>query len=203
MNLPERNDSWTEHWAPMEALLGRVVTDWGQTMALLYNLPDALGLEKAEKLQGRLAWMTGDHARIQCLLDIIEHSPLSLENADSEKRALVAQALCKLKRLAGLRDALVHGLPVVSFKRDIVDGSVIRRGTYLVQSRGKTEDARYLKLPEAGEDFIVQLAEVKASLFDVVHEVSIEAWRAFTAEQPAERHEEPETTFDRPPPITT
>lgn len=78
-----------------------------------------------------------------------------------------------------------------------------RRGTYLVQSRGKTEHARYLKLPEAGEDFIVQLAEVKTSLFDIVHEVSIEAWRAFAAVQPAERHEEPETTCDRPPPITT
>lgn len=203
MNLPERNDSWTEHWAPMEALLGRVVTDWGQTMALVYNLPDALGLEKAEKLQGRLAWMTGDHARIQCLLDIIEHSPLSPENANSEKRALVAQALCELKRLAGLRDALVHGLPVVSFKRDLDNGSVIRRGTYLVQTRGKTEEARYLKLPEAGEEFIANLDDIKSTLFDIVHEISIEAWRAFTAEQPVERREEPETTFDRPPPITT
>ena len=203
MSLPERNDSWTEHWAPMEALLGRVVTDWGQTMALIYNLPNALGLEKAEKLQGRLAWMTGDHARIQCLLDIIEHSPLSPQGADSEKRALAAQSLGKLKLLAGLRDALVHGLPVVSFKRDLENGTVIRRGTYLVQTRGKTEDARYLKLPETGEEFIAKLDDIKSTLFDIVHEISIEEWRAFVAEPSAEEQQEPETTFDRPPPITT
>jgi hypothetical protein len=179
------NLTWEEKWSETETLLGRVVFKWGAVMGLVYGLPKDMEFENADAIRLGLASSSGDGSRIQHMRDLLSHTPaLFPSNPERTEKALVA--LKTLSTLIKKRDALIHGVPVWSFKRDLGTKEVLRRGAYLVQQRKWNEGERFLKVPEAVQEHLSALDAAHLELQKVAKPMLFEDWDALFAGLPDE-----------------
>lgn len=113
----------------------------------------------------------------------LRHEP-KLTEANEECVANAITVLLQLKKLNEKRDRFVHGLPVISMKRDLSTKEVLRNGFYLIQTRKLDEKQRYLKVPEAAEAFLAELEQGYEQLLRVAKPMLFEDWERLWGVQP-------------------
>nr|ABD75130.1 hypothetical protein [Sinorhizobium saheli] len=141
-----------DEWRETEALLGKIVIEWGKAMGLVYSLPKEMGFENFAAIRLGLAQFNSDGLRLAYMRKLIAHEP----NLFNDSRDRAEQAMAALKVLADLgpeRDALMHGIPVSDYTRDPATKKIVREGAYLIQQR-KWDNSRYLKVPYAALDHL-------------------------------------------------
>jgi hypothetical protein len=163
-----------DEWRETEALLGKIVIEWGKAMGLVYSLPQEMGFENFAAIRLGLAHFNSDGLRLSYMEKLIAHKPQLFYDA----RGRTEQALTALKvlgKLAPERDSLMHGIPVSDYARDPKSREIIRRGAYLIQQR-KWDNSRFIKVPDAAVDHLKKLKEANASLLRVAKPMLYEAW---------------------------
>lgn len=176
MNAGTAVSRWTEEKAQTKVLLGEIVMLWGDVMASVYRLPSAPGLANPEAIQLGLAHLNGDGTRFTYLSKLLRHNP-KLADVDEQRIADTIAVLARLNKMNKQRDSFVHGLPVLTMKRDQDTRETIRDGCYLIQTRELDEKDRYLKVPEAAETFLTELQEVYDQLLQVTVPMLFEDWQ--------------------------
>lgn len=170
--------TWDNRWAETRELLGQIVFRWGAAMGLVYAIPKSLEFENEAAIRLGLAALNGDGARIQHLMALISH-PENLTPAESGRKEEAKKALKKLAGLTAERDGLIHGIPIISFKRDLPSSHVVRNGCYLVQERAVDDERRFIKVPDAATEHLAKLNDAYNDLQKVAHPILFEEWVAF------------------------
>lgn len=183
MNEGTASARWKEERAKTQELLGKIVMLWGDIMGLVYRLPEALGFSGPEAIQLGIAQLNGDGQRFDYLSSLLKHEP-NLAHTDSARTANALAALSTLTKMNKTRDSLIHGIPVLSFKRRLDTKETVRAGCYLIQTRKLVEKDRYLKVPETAQAFIAELEAVHEQLLQVTHPLLFEDWEQIWGKQP-------------------
>ncbi len=183
MNEGTASARWKDERAKTQELLGKIVMLWGDIMGLVYRLPEALGFSDPEAIQLGLAQFNGDGSRFEYLSKLLKHEP-KLADSNQERTTDALRVLAALEKMNKRRDNFVHGVPILSFKRNIDNKEVIRDGCYLVLTRKLVEKDRYLKVPEAAQEFIEELEEVYEQLLRVTTPMLFEDWENIWGSQP-------------------
>lgn len=168
-------DDLDKQWADTERLLGQIVMKWGQTMGMVYGLASDLEFEAPDAIRLCLAGANGDGSRITQMLNLLRHQPLLM----SPNTARTAEAVAALKQVQSLiekRDSLIHGVPIISLKRDVKTRKVIRQGCYLIQQRIWDEEKRFVKVPEAAQRHLDELEKASDALLRVARPMLFEDW---------------------------
>lgn len=173
-----------DEWRETEALLGKIVIEWGKAMGLVYSLPKEMGFPNFAAIRLGLAHFNSDSLRLAYMEKLISHKPPLFD----DPRARSEQALAALKALEKLtreRDSLMHGIPVSDYVRDRKTREIIREGAYLVQQR-KWDSSRFIKVPDAAVDHLRKLKEANETLLRVAKPMLFENWVEIFGFQPAD-----------------
>ncbi len=148
---------------------------WGDIMGLVYGLPNDLEFSSPDAIKLCLAQLNGDGTRIDHLIKLLKHQP-SFAGVNEDRVTATLAILAKLKTLSHKRDIFIHGVPTISVKRDVATKEVIRDGCYLIQTRQPDEGRKYVKVPEAAEDFLIELGGAYDELLKVARPMLFEDW---------------------------
>lgn len=164
-----------EDWREIESLLGKTVTQWGHAMGLVYSLPEQMHFENFAAIRLALAQLNGDGSRIAFMQRLIKHRPILFDDPRERTQEALA-ALKELFRIVPERDAIVHGIPVWSYKRDALTKEIIREGAYMVQQREWDDANRFVKVPEQIITHLEKLEKAHDSLLRVARPMLFEEW---------------------------
>ncbi|TWA55659.1 hypothetical protein FB008_102227 [Sinorhizobium medicae] len=173
-----------EEWRETEALLGKIVIEWGKAMGLVYSLPKEMGFENFAAIRLGLAQFNSDGLRLAYMEKLISHEP-RLFHDPRDRAELALAALKALGKLGSERDALMHGIPVSDYARDPKTREKIREGAYLIQQR-KWDKGRFIKVPDAAVHHLKKLKEVNVTLLRVAKPMLFEGWVEIFGFHPAE-----------------
>jgi hypothetical protein len=173
--MAEPFDKLREQKAQTQELLGRIVMLWGDIMGLVYSLPEVLEFSSPDAIKLCLAELNGDGTRIDHLAKLLKHKP-KFAGVGEERIATTLRVLAKLKGLAIKRDAFIHGVPTMTMQRDIHTKELVLDGCYLIQTRKLDEKARYMKVPEAAEEFLNDLTSAYDELLRIARPMLFEDW---------------------------
>lgn len=164
-----------DEWLKTEVLIGKIVIRWGYAMGLVYSLPEEMGFQNFAAIRLGLAQLNGDGTRLTHMRKLIEHEPKLFE--DPKNRSVQAiKALKSLERLIPERDALIHGIPVSSYKRDPRTKERILEGAYMIQQRQWLDSERYVKVPELATEHLNKLESAYESIQRVARPMLFEDW---------------------------
>ncbi|MDK1377077.1 MULTISPECIES: hypothetical protein [unclassified Sinorhizobium] len=166
-----------DEWLKTEAVLGKIVVQWGHAMSLVYSLPEEMGFENFAAIRLGLAQLNGDGHRLSYMRRLIEHEPKLFDDPQHRDQEAL-QALKALEKLVPQRDALIHGIPVLSYKRDTKTKERIREGAYMLQQREWNESTRFIKVPETALKHLEKLGTAHDSLSRVATPMLFETWRS-------------------------
>lgn len=164
-----------DDWSRTEALIGKIVIQWGHAMGLVYSLPKEMGFENFAAIRLGLAQLNGDGHRLSYMRKLIEHKPSLFHDPRQRERELNI-ALKSLERIVPERDALIHGIPVATYERDPETREIIREGAYMVQQREWQDSNRFIKIPEVAHDHLQKLEMAHESLQRVAKPMLFETW---------------------------
>jgi hypothetical protein len=108
---------------------------------------------------------------------LLRHEP-SLYEGDAQRKEDAIKALKSLENLIDERNALIHGVPIKSMKRNIETMETVRLGVYMIQQREWNESKRFLKVPEAAEAHLDKLKKAREMLLRVAKPLLFEDWEA-------------------------
>jgi hypothetical protein len=166
-----------DEWLKTEVLIGKIVVRWGYAMGLVYSLPEEMGFQNFAAIRLGLAQLNGDGTRLTHMRKLIEHEPKLFE--DWKDRSVQAiKALKSLERLVPERDALVHGIPVYSYKKDPKTKETTLKGAYMIQQRHWLDSERYLKVPEVATKHLDNIESAYESIQRVARPMLFEDWES-------------------------